>query len=338
MKILNTLVLALLLMAWQPNAHALACGDTVTTSITLTADLHCTTGWTALYVPVGNITIRLNGHTLSGDPALQGIGILDAAKVRILGPGRITGFWTGINATRADHLAVDGVSFEDTGSGVTISDTRAATVKNNDFRRLRGWGVYIIAVPGSRTTLGTHTILDNQMLDVIGGISICGHPNSGNLIKGNKLQGVRDYGIHLYDASNNNQVTQNEMRKVDLTGIVLRSSSQNRITGNLVDYGHAGMSLIPQLTGSCMTGGYSPVVAFNLIEGNSIFQQSVGISLGLGITKDPQVMKNRIYLNKLYNDATGISFREDAHNNDATGNAYFGTPVPVVDMGSGNTY
>ncbi|KAF1720064.1 right-handed parallel beta-helix repeat-containing protein [Pseudoxanthomonas wuyuanensis] len=338
MKILTTLVLALLLMAWQPAARAQACGDTIATSITLTADLHCTTGWTALYVPVGYITIHLNGHTLSGDPALQGIHIADAAKVRIVGPGRITGFWTGVNATRADELAVDGVSFEDIGSGVTISDTMAATVKNNDFRQVQGWGVYIIAVPGSRTTLGAHAILDNQMLDIGGGISICGHPHSDNLIKGNKLQGVRDYGIHLYDASNNNQVQQNELRKVELAGIVLRGSSKNKISGNLIDYGYAGMSLIPQFTGSCMTGGYSPVVAFNLIEGNSIFQQSVGISLGLGISKDPQVVKNRIYLNKLYYDATGLYFREDAHDNDATGNAYFGTPTPVVDTGSGNTY
>lgn len=337
MKILITLALALLSTTWQPKAHALACGDTVTASITLTADLHCTTGWTALYAPVGNITIRLNGHTLSGDPALQGIQVLNAAKVHILGPGRITGFWTGVNATRADDLRVDGIDFDNTDAGVTISDTLAATIKNNRFKDIRGWGVYVIAVSGSRTTLGAHAILDNQIFQSHGGISVCGHPNSDNLIKGNKMEDIRDYGIHLFDASNDNQVEQNELRKIGLAGIVLRSSSQNSVTGNLIDEGHNGMTLVPQLTGGCMTGGYSAVVGFNRIEGNSVFRQAVGVHLGLG-GKNPLVLKNLIRWNKLYDDATGLHFREDAHDNDAIGNAYAGTTTPVVDMGSGNTY
>ena len=338
MKILLTLALALLL-AWHPRAHALACGDTVTTSITLTADLHCTTGWVALYAPVGGVTIRLNGHTLSGTSALEGIQVANASNVRILGPGRITGFWAGINTVRADYLTVDGVDFENLGGGVIASDTLAATVKNSDFHNLTGWGIYVIAFPGaSRPVLGAHALLDNTVLESVGGISICGHANSDNLIKGNSLQGIRDYGIHVYDGSGKNQILQNQLRKIETTGIVLRGTRENKLDGNLIDYGYAGIAMIPEFTGACPAGPYtSPVVRDNEITGNSIFQQQVGVSMGLG-GKSALVLKNRIGGNKLYYDNTGLYFQTDAQINDATGNAYLGTTTPVIDTGSGNTY
>ncbi len=338
MKTLFTLALGLLLSTWQPQAFALSCGDTVSADITLTADMHCTTGWVALYAPTSGVTIRLNGHTLSGLPGLQGIQVLNATHVKVLGPGRISGFWAGVNATRADYITVQDVDFDAMDAGFIASDTLAATVQNNHFKNLQGWGVYIIGYPGSRTTLGAHAIIGNQVLESIGGISICGHANSDNLIKDNLLQGIVDYGIHLYDASNHNQVLNNQLRKTGVAGVVLRGSRDNRIRGNLIDYGNTGMALIPQFTGSCSTGPYIEAeVRDNLIEGNSVFKHTTGLSLGLG-GKEPLVLKNRIKGNKLYYDGTGIYLQTDTYANDATGNVYTGTLTPVTDLGSGNSY
>lgn len=339
MKILTAFMLSAFLLAWHPQAQAVACGDTVTTDITLAADLHCTTGWSALEVPVNGVTIRLNGHTLSGTNDLAGIVISNASHVTVMGPGRISGFWVGVNATHADYLAVRGVNFDDFAAGVIASDTLASTIESNEFRSPRGSAVWMYALPGSRSTLGAHAIIDNLVLESAGGISICGHANSDNLIARNTLQGVSNYGIHIYDASNENMIKNNVLLKTGLTGIVLRGTRKNRITGNLIDNGTLAMALIPQFSGECATGPYTNAsVRNNKISGNSIFHHASGISMGGMGDKSPLVLKNRINGNKLYYDANGLYFQKDTYANDATGNAYYGTATPVVDLGSGNTY
>lgn len=337
MKALITLALAALL-AWHSNAHALACGDTITSDTTLTADLHCTTGWVALYMPVNGVTLRLNGHTLSGDIALEGLSVFDASNVRILGPGRITGFWTGINATRADYLTVQDVDFDNSNAGIIASDTLGTYLQGNDFRNINGWGVYIAAPAGSRSVLGAHTIADNLVLESVGGFFVCGHANSDNLIKNNTLQGIRDYGIHLLDGSGKNQVRDNQLLKIETTGLVLGGSRDNTIKGNKFDYGHTGIALAPTFGGICATGPYTdPEVRDNTIDSNSIFHQTTGIVAGFG-GKGLLVAKNRIAYNKLYYDGTGIYFNTDTYANDATGNAYAGTAIPVDDNGVANTW
>ncbi|MET0655723.1 MAG: NosD domain-containing protein [Pseudoxanthomonas sp.] len=337
MKAFFTLVLATLL-AWHPDAHALACGDTVSSDTTLTADLHCTSGWNALYLPIDGVTLRLNGHTLSGDIALAGVSVSNARNVRILGPGRITGFWTGVNATGADYLTVQGVDFDNTNAGVIASDTLGTYLQGNDFRNIDGWGIYIAAPAGSRPVLGAHAIADNLVLESVGGIFICGHANSDNLLKNNTLQGLRDYGIHLLDGSGNNEIRQNQLLKIDTAGLVLRGSRANTVKGNKFDHGATGIAMIPQFSGGCPTGPYaSPDVRDNLIDGNSIFKQGTGIAAGLG-GKGAWVLKNRIGNNKLYYDGTGIRFNTDTYANDATLNAYSGTTTPVSDSGLANTW
>ena len=338
MKAFITLALAALL-AWHSNAYALACGDTISSDTTLTADLHCTTGWNALYMPVGGITLRLNGHTISGGIGLEGLSVFSANNVRILGPGRITGFWTGVNATRSDYLTVQGVDFDNTNAGIIASDTLGTYLQGNDFRNINGWGVYIVAYPGaSRPVLGAHAIADNLVLESVGGITLCGHANSDNLVKNNTLQGIRDYGIHILDGSGKNEIRGNQLLKIENTGLVLRASRDNTVKGNKFDYGLTGIAMIPQFTGGCSTGPYaSPEVRDNLIDSNSIFKQSTGIMAGLG-GKGLLVQKNRIGYNKLYYDGTGIYFNTDTYANDATLNAYTGTTTPVDDHGVSNIW
>lgn len=338
MKAFITLALAAL-FAWHPSAYALSCGDTISSDTTLTADLHCTTGWNALYLPVGGVTLRLNGHTISGGIGLEGLSVFSASNVRILGPGRITGFWTGVNATRADYLTVQGVDFDNTNAGVIASDTLGTYLQGNDFRNINGWGVYIVAYPGaSRPLLGAHAIADNLVLESVGGITLCGHANSDNLIKNNTLQGIRDYGIHILDGSGKNEIRGNQLLKIENTGLVLRASRDNTVKGNKFDYGLTGIAMIPQFTGGCSIGPYtSPEVRDNLIDSNSIFKQTTGIIAGLG-GKGALVLKNRIGYNKLYYDGTGIYFNTDTYLNDATLNAYTGTAIPVDDHGVSNTW
>jgi hypothetical protein len=62
------------------------------------------------------------------------------------------------------------------------------------------------------------------------------------------------------------------------------------------------------------------------------------VCLGLGVTTSPLVFKNQMRFNMIHDNTTGLYFREDAHNNDTTRNAFTGTATPVVDAGVGNVY
>ena len=339
MKTLLPLILALLLLGWQPKAHALACGDTVATDTVLSADLHCDSGWTALYVPVAGVTIDLNGYTLSGDRTLHGIVVFGASDVRIVGPGRISGFRSGVNATRGDRLNVLGVDFYDMGTGIAANDTLAADLRANTLGYMDGFGISLTALAGSRATLGAHAIEANWIHSSQGGIGICGHANSDSLIKDNDLEYLSDFGIDLYDGTAQNQVQDNLLREVDLAGIALRSSSGNLLSGNYLFRTINGVAMIPEFTGTCATGPVlAPWVRDNRVFGNTFTLQSVAVKLGNDRPKGRWVLDNLITENPINQSGIGLRFHRDSYRNDGRGNTYANVDTPVLDTGLANTH
>lgn len=102
-----------------PTAQALSCGDSVVGTVVLTSDLDCSSGYTALEVANNNVTIDLNGFTLSGSRDLSGININEYDNIAIKN-GAIKGFWVGINSSRSDELNVNNVTFYEVGNGVIV--------------------------------------------------------------------------------------------------------------------------------------------------------------------------------------------------------------------------
>jgi parallel beta-helix repeat protein len=338
-RILSTLLLAA--VAWLPPApaHAQSCGDTITHDVTLTADLHCTTGWFALYVPSHGVTIDLNGHTISGDRDLVGISINDAVSVRIVNGG-ISGFWGGVVGLRAHKLDMQNMHLKDLGVGVSLNHSIGAQIIDNDFALISGNAIsFAVPVGAGYGPAGSHYIGYNRIEESGGGVELCGYDNSDAIIVGNELHKIVDYGIHATDGSGGHRIEDNLFTGIENAGIVLRGSRDNEISGNVMRDGRLGIALTPQFRGSCETGPLaSPLVRDNRIESNSLLKLDAGVSLGLGATTSPLVFKNRIGFNKIHDNTTGLYFREDAHDNDATGNAFTGTATPVVDDGAGNSY
>lgn len=338
-RILPTLILSIVACIPLGTAQAQSCGDTITHDITLTADLHCTTGWTALYVPVSGVTIDLGGHTLSGSRGLSGIGINDANSVRIVN-GTISGFWGGVVGLRAHKLSMQNMRLEDLGVGVSLNHSTGAEIVDNDFMLISSSAIsFAVPVGAGHGAAGSHYVGYNRFSETGSGIKLCGYDNSDSVIVGNELARIADYGIHATDGSGNHEIMDNLFVDIHNTGIVLRGSRGNRIEGNLMQEGRLGIALTPQFSGGCETGPLtSPLVRDNRIEFNSLFKLDNGITLGLGTTTSARVLKNHIHYNKIYDDVTGLLFLEDAHHNDATGNAFTGTATPVVDVGVGNSY
>src|SRR5262249_58315605 len=74
---------------------ALTCGQTVTTSVTLTADVTGCAGY-GLIAGANGITINLNGHTISGSGSTHD-GLLDASFSSVVFEnGTIKGFVRGV--------------------------------------------------------------------------------------------------------------------------------------------------------------------------------------------------------------------------------------------------
>ncbi|MFC6016031.1 nitrous oxide reductase family maturation protein NosD [Plantactinospora solaniradicis] len=99
-------------------ATPVRCGGTVTTDLTLTANLSCRGD--GLIVGADGVTVNLNGHTISGSAAGTGIRAVGVAAPRIRN-GVIRGFTIGVwlEATRDARLT--GLQLLDNGGGTAFA-------------------------------------------------------------------------------------------------------------------------------------------------------------------------------------------------------------------------
>jgi hypothetical protein len=134
-------VVALVSGAAGHAAGGLACGDLVTTSVTLTADLSgC--GGDGLTVQGDNITVDLNGHALSGSG--QGTGITVTGSRNTFTDGTVSGFDMGLASTGPGvtlrALAVTGNARD--GVSVRGCQLQGATVEHTASSGNGHWGYY----------------------------------------------------------------------------------------------------------------------------------------------------------------------------------------------------
>lgn len=326
--------LSLLAVLYIQPAKAASCGDAVTTDITLTADLHCTTGYVALEVFANNVTIDLNGYTLSGTTDLAGIAAGEYHNLEIKG-GIISGFWAGVNTSRSNGLKVHNTIIANVGHAVIISSGNNARLYDNDFI-FNTSNAVVIRNSVAGLTANNNIVENNEFYQNLTGIFVCGDDADYNVIRNNLLWQSNDYGIHLAKSSNNT-IRNNTILDTGNTALRLNDSSFNRIRGNSLREGRVGLSILANAGGACLDTGLNKSLRNRFTSNHSIGFET-GIVLGLGSVSTREVYRNRIKTNKLYNNDTGIFFNNDAHRNNATGNAYYGTTTDVVDTGVGNTY
>jgi hypothetical protein len=333
----HTMLLACALLMPVP-ALALSCGQTVTADVTLTADLHCSTGWTALYVPTSGVTINLNGHTLSGTRALSGISVSDAPNVTLKGPGRIAGFWSGVNAFRSDFLNVSGVDFDQLNQGVIITYGQKSSLITNTFSAIEAYAIRVNEPASTSAALpsGRHYIAGNHFNASTNGIDLCGMNTGSSMIENNTFSSMSETAIQLRDESAYNTIRSNMITNAGTSGIVLRGVHHNAIETNLIEYGTNGIALYPEF-GICRVLSSIAIVGYNNIDGNVIRKHQTGIYFGLGLP-DTGLYKNLTRYNQLHDDAVGMRFRTDARSNGGTTNDYTGTATPVIDENGNNLY
>lgn len=330
------IILTILITIISKPTYAVSCGDFITTDTTLSADLHCNTGYYAIEIGANNVTLDLNGHTLSGTNDLAGVIVSGRKNVKITGNGGvIKGFWAGINTADSDYLQVNSTFFYNLGTGLIISSGNDATIKNNDFIKISAQGVSIRnSVAGNYAN--QNTVINNEFYKSAVGIEVCGDDSDKNTIKNNLIWQSHYYGIHL-SRSNNNIVYHNDIIETTEIAMRLDDSSQNQINGNSLRVGRVGLEILANAGYGCLITGPTTSTR-NTFNSNHTFDFQTGLVIGSGSTTTPQVYKNDLRYNKLYDNIQGIFFNSDAHYNNAKNNAYTGTITPISDLGVSNIY
>ncbi len=334
-KIKNGLIILIVgLVGIVSNASALSCGDSIASSIVMTHDLNCTTGYQALEIVADNVTIDMNGHKISGTRSLSGISVSNHYNITIKN-GVISGFWVGVNSFKSYLVDIDSVTFYNLGTGVILNSTNKSMVSHSNFYYIDAQGVFILRNKFG-TTASDNIIFKNQFYKNRVGIEACGEKSNNNQINSNFLWKTTDYGISL-KTSHSNLITDNTILETNSTAIRVYNSSLNTIKSNSLRQGGTGLSLLAGGDNSC-SGSPSKATYKNSFSGNHAIDFNTGVNLGLGTTSSAQVFNNSLNYNKIYNDTIGIYFKQDAHYNDAKYNAFYGTATPVIDNGMGNTY
>lgn len=188
-------VLSLLLATTALPAAALDCGATIDRDVVLTRDLDCRDAPVALSVVRSGVRIDLAGHAIRGAPGATAIELEDVHGVSIVGPGRIEGAMTGIEATRARGLSVHGIDFVHVGEGVRLTNASHAQVSGNRFEDIAGHAVVALALPGALSRGGGHRISGNDVRGAEYGVLVDGPFARPSSIDGNAFDDIGTFGV-----------------------------------------------------------------------------------------------------------------------------------------------
>jgi parallel beta-helix repeat protein len=272
----------------QALASQVSCGTTITTDTTLTSDLvNCPNN--GIVIGADNITLDLNGHTVSGDGtpfascpdgAFCDVGIDNTAGyrgVKIAGGGvrsfdvgifilaarenRIQGIASASNSSfgmivgdsreiRIDHNA----SLDDGVSGIVVFDSRECRLERN---RVSGAHGYAMPVFGSSDNRLEQNVLDSNDH----GILLDG--SDDNVVAGNLISHSGGSSIDI-GHGNDNQVKKNVLRD-NGDGLILFEARGNKISDNSVT--GTGFFGFPDTIG---VGVILDGADDNLVQGNTV--------------------------------------------------------------------
>jgi parallel beta-helix repeat protein len=179
---------------------AVQCGDTVTTDVTLTADLDCT--GTALTIGAANVTIDLGGHVISGTDT--SIGIVgqgfDGITIR---DGALEGFAFGVDIVKAERVTVEDLEVTSAttvpsgfpATGLNFAEVDDATISGNRISRGQA-GISFV-------TANDVTIDDNTLDAVQTGVQVL--ESTAVRVTGNTMTGNAG-GISLQATANTSVV------------------------------------------------------------------------------------------------------------------------------------
>jgi Right handed beta helix region len=300
--------------AGQALATTVHCGDVITESVVLDSDLNCPGD--GIVIGASNVTLDLNGHTISGQGSGNGISVLPPPQVPPYTRQNIEvrngvvrnfklsvamenvvgavirdltadggGIWCFGGQCTIEHTHVTSAvpTTDQFAYGILFAQCYASEVRGNV---VRGMGKGITIGPGTRGFV----IAGNVLADNAVGIQIA---HSGATMTENRISGSRSAAIDEY--SGGGPIIHNELTGNPGAGIVVEERSGGPILDNVVsNNGADGIQVAPEYA--------SATIERNLVLRNG----GDGISAGEGGT---QIMANIVSRNAL--DGIFVRKRDD---------------------------
>ena len=276
-------------------AHAsVACGQTITSSVTLDHHLNCPAG-NGIFIGASNVVLDLGGHSITG-PAptgttgvgVRGVIVTQNRTGATVRNGVIRGFDSGVDIhPGANSTTVTGLLLDGNGLGVRVS---TGTSSN----RLHGNTIInTTRFSGMQVGGNRHVIEDNTFNNVHGaGVFLSGNDN---VIRNNRLNGMGASGIAVGAFPSNpgpfvgNQVIGNQVsgssRVFNSSSISLSNGSGTLLEGNVVN----GRRTTP---GIFVFDSANTVVSGNSLTNNSSGVLVRGASAGTRVTGNQATTSN----------------------------------------------
>lgn len=268
------LLAGLVAFAGPASAGHVGCGDFIFASTVLDSDIGpCGVGLTIM---ADNITLDLNGHTISGRAGPgDGPGILvDGRTGVVVRNGTVTQFDAGVaieggsgNTVEYMRLVDNQGDFQtDYGDGIFVLLSTENAIRNN-FVRNNGPYDGIGLISADRNTVEGNQVLDNNMDGGTAGIrleNLGRNGSDGNLVVNNVVQNSGSHGIQLFAAAADNIILGNQSFRNRLDGITMAAGG----TRNLIENNSVRFNRRDGIRISAAAGSFGPATN-NTIRRNS---------------------------------------------------------------------
>ena len=249
------MLVALMAVLGSPQAladtgPAVQCGDAVTASVQLDADLNC--AGTALTIAASNVTVDLGGHTVVGTTG--GVSARNQTGVAITN-GTVSGgiALTAATSSTLSNLHVDGLSLKAFSSAVVtdsvIQNGPSAFQGDISLVRCQVIGLHAQAV-NSRITISDSTVTDSGFIsngstytltgNTLTRFRVNGEENGSPVVTGNKfIQSSLIFFIANHLDIENNQFTG------EGSGLTIEDTTYqpSTVKGNVFDGGAVGLTI-----------------------------------------------------------------------------------------------
>ena len=259
------LVLAVSAASRPTVVQSVSCGDAVTQSVKLTADLHCSTS-DGLDIAANHVTIDLGGHTIFGTSPYNGVAD-NSYPYATIKNGAIDGFTNAVYLHAApDSVVTSIVARNDPGVAISVDASPFTTVSKAAVVAYGYEGVYLQA-DGSTLTGSSVSAASNP---VGTGVVVWG---SGDTVSGVTISASAKAGI-LVQYGGGNHVTKSRVEGAGSDGIRFYDTQGATVSGNTVT-GSAGVGILVEATsdGTALTKN---TVSASAADGIEISTDSLG--------------------------------------------------------------
>lgn len=279
------LALPLLLALPAPPAHAdLACGDVVTSSTTLTADLQCAPGQDGIVVSGHGIVIDLAGHTLDGGTDQlhsAGVRLTPGSSGVVVQHGTIAHFGVGVVLDTATDNRVWDLVLHANVRGVDVANASRNVIDKNT---ISGSGLDAVRLDGAADD---NRVAQNSLSGNVFGVGVAG--GARTLVTQNVISTTRGFGVAVFSDAAAATVSRNTVTGGSWYGIEVTTEgagttvSQNDVSGNARDGIYAGVSGVHVARNLATYNGQSGIDAVGAVDGGgnvaygNAAQQCIGV-------------------------------------------------------------